>query len=381
MSKVAQRPYQQCTISVMDNINDPDISFDENGVCNYYHQYQIAEKEHVKTGAEGKSILEQKIDEIKKAGKGKQYDCIMGLSGGVDSSYVALVAKEYGLRPLPIHFDNGWNSELAVNNIENIVNKLGLDLYTLVVDWEEFKDVQLAYLKASVVDIEVVSDHAIEAATWKLCLQHGIKYVLSGTNIYTEFVMPRSWIFNKRDHLNLKAIHDKYGTKKLKTYPLNDTMLKKRSDLAGITQVNLLNYVDYDKKAAKERIATELGWRDYGGKHYESLFTKIYQAYILPEKFKIDKRKPHLSSTIFSGQITKEEALDELKKPLYTPEVFKAEKEFFLKKLDLTEADWEQILATPPRSHLDFPIERPLDERYKILKPAKFVYNKLRGIK
>lgn len=374
-----QQKYQQCAMSVMDTIADADISFDENGISNYYYEYIRGAANYVKVGAEGKKQLEQIIETIKQDGKGKPYDCIMGLSGGVDSSYVAYLCKQYGLHPLAVHFDNGWNSELAVMNIENIVNKCGFDLYTLVVNWEEFKDIQLSYIKASVVDIEVPTDHAIGAVLMKLALKYNIKYSLSGSNVYSEFVMPKSWIFNKGDHTNLRDIHKKYGTQKIKTFPFNDTLLKKRVQFAGIQQVNMLNYVDYNKKEAKKVIGKELGWRDYGGKHYESLFTKFYQAYILPEKFKIDKRKSHLSTLIFSGQMTKIEALNELAQPLYIPEVFKTEQNFFLKKLSLSLKEWEQILKTPPRSHYDFQIERPLDERYKILKPAKYLYKKITG--
>jgi N-acetyl sugar amidotransferase len=371
--------YQQCALSVMDTIADPDITFDEKGICNYYYDYLKGVTQHVTQGEEGKRKLAEIIEKIKADGKDKPYDCIMGLSGGVDSSYVAYLVKEYGLRPLAVHFDNGWNSELAVMNIENIVNKCGFDLYTLVVDWEEFKDIQLSYIKASVVDIEVPTDHAIGATLLKLALKHNIKYSLSGSNVFSEFLMPKSWIFNKGDHINLQDIHKKYGTKKIKTFPLIDTMLKKRVSWAGVQQVNILNYVDYNKQQAKETIAKELGWRDYGGKHYESLFTKFYQAYILPQKFKIDKRKPHLSTLIFSGQLTKEEAIKELEQPLYDRDAFQLEQDFFLKKLALSDGEWQTILNTPQRSHYSFETERPLDERYKVLKPAKYIYNKLKG--
>lgn len=371
--------YRQCSLSVMDTIQDPDINFDENGICNYYHEYKEGERKAVHKGEEGKRDLEQIVNRIKEDGKGKPYDCIMGLSGGVDSSYVAYLCKQYGLRPLAVHFDNGWNSELAVKNIESMVNKCGFDLYTLVVDWEEFRDIHLSYIKASVVDIEVPTDHAIGATLLKLALKHNIKYSLSGSNVYSEFVMPKSWIFHKGDHINLLDIHKKYGSKKVKTFPLNDTVLKKRVKYAGIQSVNILNYVDYNKQEAKKTIASELGWRDYGGKHYESLFTKFYQAYILPEKFKIDKRKAHLSTLIFSGQLTKNEALEELSQPLYEPSVFSQEKEFFLKKLSLSDNDWDTIMQTPRRSHYDFAIELPLDERYKLLKPAKYLYKKIMG--
>lgn len=371
--------YEQCSLSVMDTISDPDITFDEKGICNYYFDYLRGADEHIKKGEQGRKELEILINKIKEDGRGKPYDCIMGLSGGVDSSYVAYLCRQYGLRPLAVHFDNGWNSELAVKNIESMVNKCGFDLHTLVVDWEEFKDIHLAYIKASVVDIEVPTDHAIGAMLYKLALKHNIRYSLSGSNIYSEFVMPKSWIFNKSDHINLLDIHKKFGTKKIKTFPLNDTLLKKRVAMAKINSVNVLNYVDYNKKDAKKLIMDGLGWRDYGGKHYESLFTKFYQAYILPEKFKIDKRKAHLSTLIFSGQMTKEQAVQELEQPLYDPKAFQMEKEFFLKKLRLSETDWNGIMNTPRRSHYDFEIERPLDERYKVLKPAKYLYRKIKG--
>lgn len=374
-----EEKYQQCSLSVMDNIQDPDIRFDEKGICNYYYDYKKGEEAAVHKGEHGRRDLEKIVEQIKQDGKSKPYDCIMGLSGGVDSSYVAYLCKQYGLRPLAVHFDNGWNSELAVQNIESMVNKCGFDLYTLVVDWEEFRDLQLAYIKASVVDIEVPTDHAIGATLFKLALKHNIKYSLSGSNVYSEFVMPKSWIFNKDDHMNLLDIQKKFGTKKLKTFPVRDTLLKKRIGMAKVQSVNILNYVDYNKQEAKNTIARELGWRDYGGKHYESLFTKFYQAYILPEKFGIDKRKAHLSTLIFSGQMTKEEALAELKQPLYEPAVFEQEKEFFLKKLGLSEKEWDAIMNTPRRSHYDFEIERPLDERFKVLKPAKFLYKKIKG--
>lgn len=372
--------YRQCEMTVMDNIADPDISFDESGISNYYYDFKKAEKSLVFTGEEGQRKLEVLINTIKDSGKGKQYDCIMGISGGVDSTYVAYLAKQYGLKPLAVHFDNGWNSELAVKNIENIVTKLDIDLHTLVVDWEEFKDLQLSYLKASVVDIEVVTDHAITATLFRLAKEHGIKYILSGSNVSTEYLMPRSWIFNKSDHINLLNIHKQFGKVKLKSYPIFGTWLKKYSgDIQGVKWVSFLNFIPYNKQEVKDTIAKELEWRDYGGKHFESIFTKFYQAYILPEKFKIDKRKPHLSNLICSGQISRDEALDILKKPLYPTDEFDREYPFVLKKLGLTENEFEQIMATPPRKHEEFGIEGPIDEQFKILKPFKFLYRLLRS--
>ncbi len=375
--------YRQCSITVMDNIADDDIRFDEKGVCNYYYDFKEAEKTGVFSGKEGEEKLEKIIQEVRAAGVGKQYDCLIGLSGGVDSTYVAWLVKSKGLRPLAVHLDNGWNSELAVKNIENIISKLNIDLYTLVINWQEFKDIQLSYLKASVVDIEVVSDHAIFATMYKLAKEKGIGYIFSGTNIVTEHIMPPSWLYKKMDFSNLKDIHSKYGTVKLKTYPTFD--FKKHvyySSVLKLVPISILNYVPYNKKEIKEFITKELNWRDYGGKHYESSFTKFYQAYILPEKFKIDKRKAHLSTLICAGQITKEEALEELKQPLYDAKELQADKEYVLKKFGLTREEFEAIMNLPPRKHEEFKTDAKLKEGYmnllrktekirRIIKPKK----------
>jgi N-acetyl sugar amidotransferase len=369
------KTFRQCTVSVMDNIADPDISFDEKGICNYYYDYRKAETEKLVKGEAGKQRLREIATAIKESGKGNSYDCIMGLSGGVDSTYIAWLAKQIGLRPLAVHFDNGWNSELSVMNIENIVNRLGLDLFTYVINWEEFKDLQIAYLKASVVDIEAITDHAIFATLYRLAGEKNIKYILSGTNVQTENTLPRSWIFNKNDHINIRSIHKAYGRVPLKTFPFMDTKVKRYyMGVKGIKSMSLLHYTDYHKKTVKELIQSELGWRDYGGKHYESIWTRFYQGYILPHKFKIDKRKAHLSDLIFGGQISKEDALEELKKPIYDPEQFRVDYEFVLKKLGFTKGEFDGIMNLPPRSHYDFDYEKPIDERYPVLKPVKLIY-------
>jgi N-acetyl sugar amidotransferase len=356
--------YRQCSITVMDNIADEDIAFDQKGICNYYHDYKIAEK-NVFVESEGQARLQQLADAIKAKGKGKKYDCLIGLSGGVDSTYVAYLVKQLGLRPLAVHLDNGWNSGLAVKNIENIINKLNIDLYTLVVNWQEFKDIQLSYLKASVVDIEVVSDHAIFATMYKLAKQHNIGYIISGTNIVTEYIMPPSWLYKKMDFANLDDIHNQYGKVKIKTYPYFD--FKKYvyySAVLRLTPISILNYVPYNKQEIKKLITKELDWRDYGGKHYESIFTKFYQAYILPEKFKIDKRKAHLSTLICSGQITKEEALKELELPLYKPEELRQDVEYVMKKFGLTVTEFEAIMKASPRKHSEFKTDTRLKQSY-----------------
>jgi len=361
--------YQQCSLSVMDTIADPDITFDEKGICNYYYEYQKAAKENVFTGEAGIKNIEQLVEKIKEAGKGKPYDCIMGVSGGVDSTYVAYLAKKHGLRPLAVHFDNGWNSELAVKNIENLVSKLDIDLHTLVINWEEFKDIQLAYLKASVIDIEAVTDHAITGTISTLAKKYNIKYSLTGSNVVTEFVMPPSWTFNKSDHVNLQDIHKKFGTMPLKSYPIYNTYLKKYThNVIKMESVALLNSVPYNKQEIKDFIQKELAWRDYGGKHYESIFTKFYQAYILPVKFKVDKRKPHLSTLIFSGQITKQEALAELEKPLYDSNEFRHDYDFVLKKLGLTNNEFEDLMRLPVKDHRDYKTETSVYQRFPVLK-------------
>jgi N-acetyl sugar amidotransferase len=364
ISQNSSPQYRQCLLTVMDNIADPDITFDENGVCNYYHDYKEAAKS-VLEGAEGESRLHQLVDAIKKKGKGKKYDCLIGLSGGVDSTYVAYLVKRLGLRPLAVHLDNGWNSELAVKNIENIIGKLEIDLYTLVVNWQEFKDIQLSYLKASVVDIEVVSDHAIFATMYNLAKQHGIGYIISGANVVTEHIMPPSWLYKKMDFANLDDIHAQYGKIKIKTYPYLD--FKKYiyySTLLRLSPIYILNYVPYNKQEIKDFITKELDWRDYGGKHYESIFTKFYQAYILPQKFKIDKRKAHLSTLICSGQITKEAALKELELPLYKPEELRQDKEYVLKKFGLSAQEFDAIMQSALRKHEEFKTDARLKQNY-----------------
>ena len=360
--------YRQCAATVMDNIADPDISFDEQGICNYYYEYLQAEKENVLMDKAGEKKLQKLADEIKTAGKGKDYDCLIGLSGGVDSTYVAWLVKQLGLRPLAVHLDNGWNSELAVKNVENIINKLNIDLFTLVVNWEEFKDIQLAYLKASVVDIEVVSDHAIFATMYKLAKEKNIPYIISGTNVVTEYIMPPSWLYSKMDFANLKDIHRQYGKRKLKTYPFLD--FRKYVYYSGILKlspISILNYVPYNKKQVKDFITKELAWRDYGGKHYESAFTKFYQAYILPQKFKIDKRKAHLSTLICSGQLTKGDALKELELPLYNEKELKSDLEYVTKKLGLTLEEFEAIMQQPVRRHDEFKTDKNLKAGYMSL--------------
>lgn len=373
---MVSRNFQQCSKTVMDNIADPNITFDDKGVCNYYYEYFEKEKKHVKKGKEGEDFFKHKINQIKQVGKNKEYDCILGLSGGVDSSYLAYLAKQEGLKPLVVHFDNGWNSELAVKNIENIVSILGFDLYTYVINWEEFRDLQLAYLKASVIDIEVLTDHAIAATLYKLAAKHKINYFLSGYNIVTEAILPKAWVFNKLDSVNIKAIHKQYGKVQLKTFPFLTPAKKRYYSLAlKIESVPLLNYIEYNKDKVKELLIDKLNWKDYGGKHYESVWTRFYQGYILPEKFKVDKRKAHLSTLICSGQITKEQALQALKEPIYDASQLALDKEFVIKKLNLTETSFNELMQLAPVPHTNFETEvYSYFDKYPIFKPFRGLY-------
>ncbi len=345
--------YRRCSISVMDNIADPNIVFDGKGICNYYYEYKRAEQNLVLRGEGGKEKIREIVSKLKKDGKGKKYDCMIGVSGGVDSTYLTYLAKQLGLRVLCVHFDNGWDSELAVKNIENVVTKCGFDLYTYVINWEEFKDIQLSYFKANVIDIEAVNDIAIFLSLDKICAKFNLKYILDGRNVVTEQTLPYAWL--NKDVGNMLNIHKTFGTIPIKTFPVIGRLERNIHGLKrSYKSIMLLNYADYNKQAAKKEIVEKLEWKDYGGKHYESVFTRFYQGYILPIKFKVDKRKSHLSNLIFSGQISREEALEQLKKPIYPPEQLAIDKPFVLKKLGFSEAEFEAYMSAPVVDHSVF---------------------------
>lgn len=338
----------------MDSHTTNEISFNEHGVCNYCTGFDVMKSY---TFGRSASVLEKELQEhiidIKKNGKGKTYDCIIGLSGGVDSTYVAYLVKKLGLKALAVHFDNGWNSELAVKNIENIINKTGFDLETYVVNWEEFKDLQRSYLKASVIDIEVLSDHMIVASLYKLCRKYNIKHIVTGTNLATEYVMGRDWVYAKNDLTNIKNIHKKFGVVPLKTFPqLGFTKLFFLKWIFNTKTIDILNYIEYKKTDVKKIIIDEFGWKDYGGKHYESNWTKFYQGYILPRKFGVDKRVAHLSNLILNNEISKEQAIEELKNnpPLVESEIEELE-EYVLKKLNFSKNEWDKLMTEKPISH------------------------------
>jgi N-acetyl sugar amidotransferase len=368
--------FKSCKQCLLNSGDTKVFSLDDNGICNYCNYYKSA---NAKLGSDfdKQKFIEAKVAEMKAAGKGKTYDCILGVSGGTDSSYMAYWAKQVGLRPLVAHFDNGWNSELAAKNIENICAKLGFELQTIVINWPEFRELQLAYLRAGVIDIEALTDHAIYATITKIARQHGIKYTLSGFNYATEAVMPKGWVFDKGDWENIKDIYAKHGSGiPIKTFP-HVSFYKKLYYhwFLKLETIQVLNYIPYSKQMAKDIITKELDWKDYGGKHFESVFTKFYQVYILPKKFKVDKRRAHLSNLICSGQITKEAALQELELPLYDEKEMAFEKEYILKKFDMTESEFDQYIQSPPRLHSDFKTESKMWEKYfKLINLLKFKF-------
>lgn len=348
--------YRICTKCIMDNL-DTSIEFDENGVCNHCRSYEAEIKPRLLPPGEARVRFKELVRQIKGSDKGKQYDSVLGLSGGTDSSYLAYLAKANGLRPLLVHMDNGWDAEFAVNNITKIVKKTGFDYYNYVVDWKEFRDLQLSYLRASVVDIEVVTDHAIMAVLYRLADHHGIKYILSGTNYTSEAFMPRGWNYPyKNDLANLLAIHKKFGKVKLKTFPiLGKSKMEYYTQERKIECVDLLNLINYRVKEAKKTLKREFDWGDYTGKHHESIFTKFYQEYILPVKFKVDKRRAQLSNLIYSGQKTREETLREINGNIYPEKELKEDYEYVVNKLGLTRKEFEKIMVLPVVPHSAFP--------------------------
>jgi asparagine synthase (glutamine-hydrolysing) len=346
-----RKDFLYCKKCVLDSGDTPELILDEAGICNYCRSYEneyLLNPLSINQKQEKLSLLLNTI----KSSKGK-YHCIIGLSGGVDSSYLSYLAKQWGLNVLIVHFDNGWNSELAVDNISKIINYTGFDLHTEVADWESFKDLQLSYIKASVLDWELPTDHIIRATLYKLAKKYKIKHILSGTNHQTEFILPKSMRYTKSDISNIIDIHQKFGSRSIKR--LNLLSPFKRWLFAqqyGIKEYPLLDYVVYEKSEAKATIMDKIGWRDYGGKHYESIYTRFYQGFILPCKFGVDKRKAHLSSLINSGQITKQQALDELKLPPYPYESLEKEDlEYVAKKFDLSTNKFIQLLNKPPIPH------------------------------
>ena len=348
-------PYQICTRCIMDT-TDPDIVFDANGWCNHCIGWFERSAFYALPLDERTRRLDIVVDEIKRHGHGKDYDCIIGVSGGVDSSYVAIKCKELGLRPLAVHVDNGWNSEKAVGNIKRILDPLHIDLHTVVLNWKEFRELQLAFLRASTPDSEIPSDHAIVAAFYGATSEHHVRYYLSGINFRTEGIHVREWSQGHVDRRYIQSIYRQFTNKRLKHFPLIPVTTLVRSIVMHRPKaVYLLDYLDYDKRATKQLLTETYGWEDYGGKHYESVYTRFYQGWILPHKFGYDKRRMHLSTLVCSGQMSRNEALEEIATPPYPPEWVEPDKAFVAKKLGISREEFDAIMAAPKRRYRDYP--------------------------
>lgn len=351
------RSYQRCRNCVMDT-SDSAIVFDADGVCDHCRNFERRTLPNWDTGDAGRRKLDALVRRIKEDGRGKPFDCIMGMSGGVDSSFLAVVAKEQlGLRPLIFHVDAGWNSQEAVNNIERLVDGLGLDLFTDVIDWEEMKDLQLAFFKAGVPHIDIPQDHAFFATMYKFAERHGIRHILTGANYSTECVKnPMEWIYFGTDTKQILDIHRRFGTRPLRKYPLSNILRHKLylRYWKGIRVVAPLNFVPYDKEAAMQMLVTRFGWQRYPQKHFESRFTRFYEGYWLPTKFGYDTRKVQFSSLILTGQMTREQALAELAKPALDEQTASQDTHFVAAKLGISVAELQGYLHAPNRTFRDY---------------------------
>jgi N-acetyl sugar amidotransferase len=367
-------PAVRCTRCIMDSAGDPAITFDASGVCSHCRRYDELRSSRVATGESGRRALETIVGEIKRAGRGREYDCIIGVSGGVDSTYVAYLVHELGLRALAVHFDNGWDSELAVKNIEHVLKKLDIDLFTYVVDWPEFRDLQLAFLRASTPDGEVPTDHAISALLWREASRRGIRYIISGMNFTTESISVPDWAYGHSDWRYIKDVHRRYGSVPLRTYPrFGWPFLFYVNVVKRVRIVSVLNYVDYRKEEAMQLLQERLGWKYYGGKHHESIYTRFYQGYVLPRKFGIDKRYGHLSDLINAGQLSRDQALREIQSPPYAEDLQQEDLAYVTKKLGLTAQKFEEIMQTPRRTFRDF------RNSYEFVQFLRRTVNRLRG--
>jgi len=350
------RDYQRCSKCVMDT-TDPEIVFAEDGECNHCKYFKTNIMPAWPNKNERDDLLKKLITEIKSNGKGKEYDCILGLSGGVDSSYVAVKVAEYKLRPLVVHVDAGWNSALAVKNIEQICERLKFDLVTHVVNWEEMKELQLAFLRSNVANQDVPQDHAFFAALYGCATKSGIQYVISGSNFATESVLPQSWGYDAMDATHLISIHKQFGSKSLGKFPIVSfyDLFIRYPFFKKMKVVKPLNLIEYNKDQAIEELEQNYGWQYYGGKHYESRWTRFFQGHYLPYKFGYDKRKAHLSSLILSGQMNREKALSLLDDQLYDPNLLIEDKEFIAKKLGISLSQLDEFLNASASHFSHFP--------------------------
>ena len=351
------RIYQICTNCIMDT-TDPNITFDTNGVCDYCKNFYNNILPNWNTDHVGYELLKKISSKIKSNGLNKSYDCIIGLSGGLDSSYALYVAKEImGLRPLVFHVDAGWNSQQAVHNIECIVEGLGLELHTEVVNWQEMKDLQLAYFKAQVPHLDTPQDHAFFASLYNFAAKYKIKYILNGGNYSTECVRePIEWAYHASDLIQLKDIHSKFGSRPLKTFPMSDIFTYKLyyRFIKGVQVWRPLNCLPYIKEEAMQLLIDKFGWQKYQHKHYESRFTRFYEGYWQPTKFGYDKRRAHFSSLILTKQMTREEALIKISQPAYDEKTIAQDFQYISSKLDISVIDLQNLHNGSNKSWRDY---------------------------
>jgi len=354
-NSVRVRNYQECSRCVMDT-TDPQITFDTAGYCCHCTEFLEKRAKHNYHGNESDLELDRIIENIRRAGRNKKYDCVLGVSGGVDSSYLAYIITRRGLRPLAVHMDNGWNSEKAVVNIKHVIRKLGIDYESYVLDWEEFKNLQLSFLKASVPEAETPTDVAIPAALHSVAAKYGIKYILSGGNLATEGILPKSWHYDVKDLTYFNYIHNTFGSRRLKSFP---TFGYKKEIfykiVKGIRMIYPLNFVPFFKDEAVKLLMEKFDWRPYGRKHYESTYTRFIQSYYLYEKFNIDYRRATLSNQICAGTIDRRCAIQQLRSTPYNPEEIDKAKGYIAKKLGIDKDEFERIMCLPPKWYWDYP--------------------------
>lgn len=349
--------YKICTKTVLDTTY-PGITFDVNGISNHYHDFHKTVKQNWYPNEKGTAVLDKTIEAIKQQGKGKDFDCILGLSGGVDSSFMLhMLVKEYGLRPLVFHVDGGWNSELSVHNIHVLVDKLGLDLFTEVINWNEMRDFQLSFFKSGVPHIDIPQDHAFVAVLYKFAEKYKIKTILNGGNIATEnVIMPYQYYYWGTDLKHINDIIEKFGTVAMNSYPFSSVFRHKLylRYLKGVKVFKPLNFMPYTKEMAIETLKTVYGWKPYPQKHFESRFTRFYEGYWLPTRFNFDVRRCQLSSLILTDQLTREEALLQLEKPPYDPQTIHQDFEYIATKLGITVDKLQEYHEMPLKFYWDY---------------------------
>jgi N-acetyl sugar amidotransferase len=338
--------------------SDTAITFDADGVCDHCRDFKDNVAPNWHTNERGRAALARTIDAIRKASAGHDFDCILGLSGGLDSSYMLhLLVKEYGLRPLVFHVDGGWNSDLAVNNIQMLIEKLGLDLFTEVIDWEDMRDFQLAFLKSGISQIDIPQDHAFVATLYKFAHKYNIKYIMNGGNISTECVRnPLEWLYYGTDMWLINDIRKQFCTRPLTNYPFSSVIFHKfyLRYIRRVQVVRPLNYLPYSKELAINTLRDEYGWRAYPQKHFESRFTKFFEGYWLPSRFGYDTRKVQFSSLILTGQMTRDEALEKLKVPSYDLNTIDDEFAYIAKKLGISVDELRHYHTMPLKSYKDY---------------------------